>query len=202
LIAVSKTQDAESIASVHACGVSDFGENYIQEALSKIRALAVLPLTWHFIGRLQANKTRDVAGHFHWVHTVDRLTIARRLNEQVPAGRRLEICVQLNVDRDPGKGGLAIEDQEAVEALVRFIQSLGRLRLRGLMTILDKATPPSVGYARLSAEFNRLAPIAGGHWDTLSMGMSADFEAAIAAGATHVRIGQAVFGRRLPKAGE
>ncbi len=202
LIAVSKTQSAQSIAAAYACGVSDFGENYLQEALSKIRELATLPLTWHFIGRLQTNKTRDVAGHFNWVHTVDRSTIARRLNEQVPAGRVLEICVQLNVDRDPGKGGLAIENQEAIDELVRFIQPLDRLRLRGLMTILDEETPPSVGYARLAAEFRRLTPFAGRNWDTLSMGMSGDFEAAIAAGATHVRIGQAVFGRRLPNIGE
>jgi PLP dependent protein len=202
LIAVSKAQDVQAIASAHACGVTDFGENYLQEALSKIRALADLPLTWHFIGRLQANKTRDVAGHFQWVHTVDRPSIIRRLNDHTPATRLLEICLQLNVDGDPNKGGLAVEDQKAIEELVQLTQSCDRLRLRGLMTILDETTPPAVGYSRLAAAFDRLRPIAGEHWDTLSMGMSADFEAAIAAGATHVRIGQAVFGRRLSKTGE
>lgn len=202
LIAVSKAQEAQTIASAYESGVSDFGENYLQEALSKMQALTALPLTWHFIGRLQANKTRDVAGHFQWVHTVDRTSIARRLNEHTPAGNRLEICLQLNVDGDPGKGGLAIDNREAIEELVRFMQPLQRLRLRGLMTILDEATPPAAGYTRLASEFARLRPIAGNHWDTLSMGMSADYEAAIAAGATHVRIGQAVFGRRLIKTGE
>lgn len=202
LIAVSKTQSAQAIASAYECGVTDFGENYVQEALSKIRELPELPLTWHFIGRLQANKTRDVASHFQWVHTVDRPSIVRRLNDQTPDARQLQICIQLNVDADPDKGGLAIEDAHAIEELVYLTQACERLRLRGLMTILDETTPPSVGYARLAAVFARLRPIAGEHWDTLSMGMSADFEAAIAAGATHVRIGQAVFGRRLPKTGD
>ena len=202
LIAVSKTQTVQAIASAHACGVSDFGENYLQEALSKISELAELPLTWHFIGRLQANKTREVARHFQWVHTVDRPSIARRLNDQTPAACLLQICIQLNVDGDPDKGGLAVEDQKAIEELVHLTHACERLRLRGLMTILDETTRPSVGYARLAEAFDRLRPIAGEHWDTLSMGMSTDFEAAITAGATHVRIGQAVFGRRLPKTGD
>lgn len=202
LIAVSKTQTAQAIASAYDCGVVDFGENYLQEALPKIRELVSLPLTWHFIGRLQANKTRDVARHFQWVHTVDRPSIVRRLNDQTPASRLLQVCIQLNVDADPGKGGLAIEDEKAIEELVLLTQACERLRLRGLMTILDETTTPLVGYARLAAAFDRLRPVAGKHWDTLSMGMSADFEAAIAAGATHVRIGQAVFGRRQPITGD
>lgn len=202
LIAVSKTQAVHAIASAHTCGVADFGENYLQEALPKIRELAELPLTWHFIGRLQANKTRGVAEYFHWVHTVDRPSIVRRLNDHTPAPRLLQVCLQINVDADADKGGLAVENQKAIEELVLLTQSFERLRLRGLMTILDETTLPSVGYARLASVFDRLRPIAGEHWDTLSMGMSADFEAAIAAGATHVRIGQAVFGRRLPKTGD
>ena len=201
LIAVSKTRNATDIASANQCGVIDFGENYVQEAIPKILALSGLPLVWHFIGRLQTNKTRDVASHFHWVHTLDRETLARRLNDQTPSHRHLNVCIQLNVDDDAAKGGLSITQPRLIEDLVRFTGQLERLHLRGLMTILDVATPPLQGYLRLAAEFDRLRAIGGVHWDTLSMGMSGDFEAAIAAGATQVRIGQAIFGSRLPADG-
>lgn len=196
LIAVSKAQPAQSIRALAECGQRDFGENYLQEALPKIAELAQLDLTWHFIGQLQANKTRAVAEHFQWVHTVDRERIAARLNEQRPHyAPALNICIQVRLAEEPGKGGVAPEE---VEALARRTLELPRLRLRGLMCI----PPPRDSFEEQRALFAQLAGLQrslidrGVQLDALSMGMSADLEAAVAAGATWVRIGAAIFGAR------
>ena len=195
LIAVSKRQPASAIAMAHAAGVSDFGENYLQEAVPKIQALAHLPLCWHFIGPVQSNKTQLVADHFDWVHTVDRLKIGARLSRQRHPNRQhpLNLCIQVNIDGDQNKSGVA--PQEAL-ALLRELQALPNLVVRGLMTILDQTTEPAIGYTQLAKLFRDLTTHAGASWDTLSMGMSADYPAAIAAGATHVRVGTAIFGTR------
>jgi pyridoxal phosphate enzyme (YggS family) len=196
LIAVSKTQPAEAIRAVAALGQADFAENYVQEALAKLAALADLPLTWHFIGQLQANKTRAVAEHFHWVHTLDRERIAVRLNEQRSVhAPPLNVCIQVSLEDEPGKGGISRTD---LAALARKVMELPRLRLRGLMCI----PPPREGFEAQRQLFAELADCArelreqGMPLDTLSMGMSGDLEAAVAAGATCVRIGTAIFGER------
>jgi hypothetical protein len=196
LIAVSKTQPAAAIRALAECGQQDFGENYLQEALPKLAALADLPLTWHFIGQLQANKTRGVAEHFHWVHTLDRERIAVRLNEQRGAhGPPLNVCIQVRLEQEPGKGGIS---KTELAPLARRVLELPRLRLRGLMCI----PPPREGFEAQRQLFAELADCVrelreqGMPLDTLSMGMSGDLEAAVAAGATCVRIGTAIFGER------
>jgi hypothetical protein len=190
LLAVSKTKPAAMVRAAHAGGLRDFGENYVQESVAKVQALADLDLVWHFIGAIQSNKTRDIARHFHWVHTVDRLRIARRLD--AAAAGPLNICIQVNVDGEPQKAGLA---PTALPGFIADIAALPRLRLRGLMAIPKPAdTRPS--FRRLRELFVDLADIAGPHWDTLSMGMSADFRAAIEEDASIVRIGTAIFGPR------
>ena len=198
LIAVSKTQPADAIRALAALGQQDFGENYLQEALPKLAALADLPLTWHFIGQLQANKTRAVAEHFHWVHTLDRERIAVRLNEQRGAhGPPLNVCIQVRLENEPGKGGIS---KTEVAPLARRVLELPRLRLRGLMCV----PPPREGFEAQRQLFAELAEcvreLCGQDMqlDTLSMGMSGDLEAAVAAGATCVRIGTAIFGERSP----
>jgi pyridoxal phosphate enzyme (YggS family) len=196
LIAVSKTQPAEAIRAVAALGQTDFAENYLQEALPKLAELADLPLTWHFIGQLQGNKTRAIAEHFHWVHTLDRERIAVRLNEQRSVhAAPLNVCIQVSLEDEPGKGGISKTD---LAALARIVAELPRLRLRGLMCI----PPPREGFEAQRQLFAELADCArelreqGMPLDTLSMGMSGDLEAAVAAGATCVRIGTAIFGDR------
>ena len=196
LIAVSKTQPAAAIRALAALGQRDFGENYLQEALPKLAALADLPLTWHFIGQLQANKTRAVAEHFHWVHTLDRERIAVRLSEQRSVhAPPLNVCIQVSLAEEPGKGGISKTD---LAVLARKVVELPRLRLRGLMCI----PPPRAGFEAQRQLFAELADCArelreqGMPLDTLSMGMSGDLEAAVAAGATCVRIGTAIFGER------
>jgi PLP dependent protein len=196
LIAVSKTQPADAIRAVAALGQTDFAENYLQEALPKLAALADLNLAWHFIGQLQANKTRAVAEHFHWVHTLDRERIAVRLNEQRSVhAPPLNVCIQVSLEDEPGKGGISKSD---LAALARRVLELPRLRLRGLMCI----PPPREGFDAQRQLFAELADCArelrvrGMPLDTLSMGMSGDLEAAVAAGATCVRIGTAIFGER------
>ena len=196
LIAVSKTQPAAAIRAVAALGQTDFAENYLQEALPKLAALADLTLTWHFIGQLQANKTRAVAEHFHWVHTLDRERIAVRLNEQRSVhALPLNVCIQVSLEGELGKGGISKTD---LAALARRVTELPRLRLRGLMCI----PPPREGFEAQRQLFAELADCArelreqGMPLDTLSMGMSGDLEAAVAAGATCVRIGTAIFGER------
>jgi pyridoxal phosphate enzyme (YggS family) len=193
IVAVSKQQPAAAIVAAHQFGLTHFGESYVQEALPKMQALAGLPLTWHFVGRSQANKTRHVAEHFDWVHTVDRLRIAERLSEQRPAfAAPLNVLLQVNQGGEEQKSGAS--PTEVLE-LARAVSSLPRLRLRGLMTLPPQRGSPAQWFAELAALQARLQD-QGVAVDTLSMGMSADFEEAIAAGATMVRIGTALFGAR------
>jgi len=193
IVAVSKQRTSEEIAEAFRAGQRDFGESYAQEAVRKIDALRDLDVTWHFIGALQANKTRLVAEKFQWVHTVDRDKIAARLNEQRPHfAPPLDVLIQVNQAREAQKSGAAVED---VPALARAILALPRLRLRGLMTIPPADSDPEPWFRALAALQARLRG-EGLALDTLSMGMSADFEKAIAAGSNCVRIGTAIFGPR------
>jgi pyridoxal phosphate enzyme (YggS family) len=193
LLAVSKTKPARDLRDAHAAGLCDFGENYLQEALGKQLELADLPLIWHFIGPIQSNKTRAIAEHFAWVHSVDRLKIAQRLSEQRPAELPpLNICIQVNVSGEASKSGCTPAD---LPALAEAISTLPRLKLRGLMAIPE----PTQDRAEQDAAFaavQRLQDSLNLPLDTLSMGMSHDLESAIANGATWVRIGTALFGAR------
>jgi PLP dependent protein len=196
LIAVSKLQPVSAIRALNECGQRDFAENYLQEALPKLEALKDLDLVWHFTGQLQANKTRNVAEHFAWVHALDRERIAIRLNDQRPQhAPPLQVCLQIQIGNEAGKGGVAPKD---ALALARAVITLPRLKLRGLMCI----PPPEETFEAQKAWFDQLVACqreiisAGIPLDTLSMGMSGDLEAAIAAGATCVRIGTALFGER------
>ena len=193
LLAVSKTKPAAAIRDAHAAGIRDFGENYLQEALEKQAELSDLPLIWHFIGPIQSNKTKAIAEHFAWVHSVDRLKIAQRLSDQRPAHLpALNICLQVNVSGESSKSGC---NPDELPALAQAVTQLPNLRLRGLMTIPE----PTDDVARQHAAFARLRELQDGlglDLDTLSMGMSHDLEAAIAEGATWVRIGTALFGAR------
>ena len=197
LIGVSKYQTGQSITEAHRLGLNNFGENYLQEAAEKIQYLDKKPLTWHFIGSIQSNKTKVIAESFQWVHTVDRLKIAQRLSSQCPKGKALNILLQVNIDNDPNKGGVGPE--ECVD-LVKQMSNLPNLNLRGLMAILSQDTDPRVGYetvAQLHAGLrDALDSEFAGAWDTLSMGMTGDLEHAIAAGATMIRVGTALFGPR------
>ncbi|MDR6388112.1 YggS family pyridoxal phosphate-dependent enzyme [Paraburkholderia phenoliruptrix] len=198
LLAVSKTFPAEDVRAAHAAGQRAFGENYVQEALTKIEALADLraSLEWHFIGPLQSNKTRPVAEHFDWVHSVDRLKIAQRLSEQRPdALPPLNVCLQVNISGEASKSGVSVDEAMQV---ARDIAALPRLRLRGLMAIPEPAggiDEQRVPHRRLRELFERLRSD-GLALDTLSMGMSSDLEAAVLEGATIVRVGTAIFGAR------
>lgn len=193
LLAVSKTKPAAALREAHAAGVRDFGENYLQEARAKQIELADLPLCWHFIGPIQSNKTRDIAEHFAWVHSVDRLKIAQRLSEQRPADLPpLNICIQVNVSGEASKSGCTPAD---LPALAAAISALPRLKLRGLMAIPE----PTEDRAEQDAAFVQVRSLQerlNMGLDTLSMGMSHDLESAIAQGATWVRIGTALFGAR------
>ena len=193
LLAVSKTKPAAALREAHAAGVRDFGENYLQEARAKQIELADLPLCWHFIGPIQSNKTRDIAEHFAWVHSVDRLKIAQRLSEQRPADLPpLNICIQVNVSGEASKSGCTPAD---LPALAAAISALPRLKLRGLMAIPE----PTEDRAEQDAAFAQVRTLQerlNMGLDTLSMGMSHDLESAIAQGATWVRIGTALFGAR------
>ena len=199
LLAVSKTFGADAVRAAAAAGQRAFGENYIQEGVEKIAALRDLGLMWHCIGPIQSNKTRLVAEHFDWVHTVDRLKIAERLSAQRPADRPpLNVCIQVNIDGGANKSGVA--PCEAL-ALARAVAALPQLKLRGLMSIPEIAPDFEAArelHASARALFDQLNADGLG-LDTLSMGMSDDLEAAIAAGSTMVRIGTAIFGSRAPK---
>ena len=199
LLAVSKTFPADAVAAVAALGQRDFGENYVQEGVDKIVALkSVAGLVWHCIGPLQSNKTRQVAEHFDWVHSVDRLKIAQRLSEQRPAHLPpLQVCLQVNIDGGPTKAGVAPAD---ALALAQAVAALPRMVLRGVMTIPDAVDGFDAQLA-IHTQAKRLfvdlqTALALPQFDTLSMGMSADLEAAIQAGSTMVRAGTAVFGAR------
>ncbi len=200
LIAVSKTRSANEISNAYSAGLRDFGENYLQEALQKQAQLQGLPITWHFIGPIQSNKTAAIAEHFDWVHSVDRIKVARRLGEQRVGHEPLNICIQVNISNEQSKSGVPLTD---VPALAREIVDLPGLKLRGLMAI----PAPGQADAQLYAAFARLEATrlelnkSGFALDTLSMGMSNDLECAISAGATMVRIGTAIFGPREPGPG-
>jgi PLP dependent protein len=196
VLAVSKGQSADQIRLAMQMGLTEFGENYLTEALGKIRTLHDTAANWHYIGRLQTNKTRSVAEHFSWVHSVDREQIAARLAAQRPIfAPALNVCVQVHIADDPQKGGVA--PQEAM-SLLKFVAQQPRLRLRGLMCMLPFGIDhreQHAGFAALRQLFET-ARSSGLVLDTLSMGMSADLEVAIAEGSTMVRVGTALFGER------
>lgn len=199
LLAVSKTRSADELRAVWQAGCRDFGESYLQEALAKQEALQDLPMTWHFIGPLQSNKTRPVASHFDWVHSIDRMKLAQRLNEQrPPALPPLNVCIQVNIDDEASKSGVTPDE---VETLANAIRELPRLKLRGLMCIphpwesVAEQRRPLAALRILLEALNAK----GFSLDTLSMGMSDDLDIAIAEGATMVRIGTALFGERAGK---
>lgn len=196
LLAVSKTFPAQAVREAHRAGQLAFGENYLQEALDKIGALGDLPLEWHFIGPIQSNKTRPIAENFAWAHAVDRLKIAQRLSAQRPPHLPpLNICLQVNVSGEDSKSGVAPQD---VEALALEVARLPQLKLRGLMAIPAPAADEAaqrLPFAQMRALLQHLNSL-GMMLDTLSMGMSHDFAAAIAEGATIVRVGTAIFGNR------
>ena len=200
LLAVSKTFGADAVLAAAAAGQTAFGENYLQEALDKIAAVRLaLPqaaLAWHFIGPIQSNKTRPIAEHFDWVHTVEREKIAARLSEQRPDGMPdLNICLQVNISGEASKSGVAPEE---LPALARAVAQLPKLRLRGLMAIPEPQADPALqraAFAQLRVLYEQLRAD-GLPLDTLSMGMSADLQAAVLEGATIVRVGSAIFGAR------
>ncbi len=196
LLAVSKRKPVEDIRAAYACGQRDFGENYLQEAQEKIAALNDLDIRWHFIGAIQSNKTRPLATSFDWVHCIDRFKIASRLSEQRPeSSPALNLCIQVNVDAEASKSGIVLEE---VPELALKIAALPNVRLRGLMAIpapcddVKSQRKPFAQLADMLSHLNRQ----GLNCDTLSMGMSHDMSAAIAEGATLVRIGTAIFGER------
>lgn len=196
LLAVSKRHSVDSIIEANEAGIQDFGENYLQEAVEKIEQLASIRANWHFIGPIQANKTRLIAQYFQWVHSVDRLKIAQRLSDQRdPSNGTLNICIQVNLSNEASKSGIPLNE---VEALCTSVDTLPGLKLRGLMAIpaaLSDLEAQRQTFRALSDEFTRLQPHFD-QFDTLSMGMSNDFEAAVAEGSTLIRIGTAIFGAR------
>lgn len=197
LLAVSKTFSADAVREAYDAGQRLFGENYVQEGLDKIAALQDLQIAWHFIGPIQSNKTRPIAEHFDWVHGIERLKIAERLSAQRPAGLPpLQVCLQVNVSGEASKSGVTPDE---AETLAHDIAALPNLHLRGLMTVpapSDDIAEQRAAFAQLRVLFERLKRD-GLQLDTLSMGMSHDFPAAIAEGATLVRIGSAIFGNRI-----
>ena len=197
LVAVSKTHPAEAIRAAAAAGQRDFGENYVQEALAKMDALADLPLVWHFIGPIQSNKTRAIAQAFQWVHSVDREKIAVRLSEARPAHLApLQVCIEVNVSGEASKSGVA---PEAAGPLAREISRLPHIALRGLMAVPEPTEDMLLARQRFAQlrELKEAIVRDAIALDSLSMGMSADLEAAIAEGATLVRVGTAIFGERI-----
>ncbi|MEE8055785.1 MAG: YggS family pyridoxal phosphate-dependent enzyme [Gammaproteobacteria bacterium] len=198
LLAVSKTRPSTDILAAAACGQMRFGENYLQEALPKIQELTVNGLEWHFIGHIQSNKTRLIAANFDWVHTIDREQIARRLSHQRPPSLPpLNLCIQVKLSKEPANSGVALD---ALPALAKLVSDLPRLRLRGLLALpaptveFEQQRLPFRELYRAHTKLNR----AGIKMDTLSIGTTHDMEAAIAEGATMVRIGAAIFGPRSP----
>ncbi len=196
IIAASKTRPAAAIQAAYECGIRNFGENYLQEALEKIAALSKLNLIWHFIGPIQSNKTRAIAENFAWVHSVDRLKIARRLSDQRPRQLPpLQICLQVNISNETSKSGAP---PQALPELVQEVQALPQIQLRGLMAI-PAATGDETQQQRIfrqMCELMRQLQVQAPTMDTLSMGMSADLEAAISQGSTAIRVGTDIFGSR------
>ena len=196
LLAVSKTFPPAAVREAARAGLRDFGENYVQEGVEKIRELASLGLTWHYIGPIQSNKTRAIAEHFDWVHTIERGKIAERLSQaRSPRKPELQTCVQVNVSGEASKSGVSPEE---VAGLARQVAGIARLKLRGLMAIPEPASDERLQRGRFAQlrELRDRLNREGFAMDTLSMGMSADLEAAIAEGATMVRVGTAIFGER------
>ncbi len=196
LLAVSKAVAPEAVRACAAAGQRAFGENYLQEALDKIALLRPLGLEWHFIGPIQSNKTRPIAENFHWVHSLEREHVARRLNDARPAALPpLNVCIQVNVSGESSKSGVA---PAAAAALAQAIAELPRLALRGLMAIPEPTTDTALRRQRfaLLCDIQNGLRVEGHRLDTLSMGMSDDLEEAIAEGATMVRVGSALFGKR------
>ena len=197
LVGASKAQSVDVIRAAAACGITEFGEKYLKDALPKVEALRDLSLQWHFIGAVQSNKTRDIARHFQWVQTLDRAKVAQRLSDQRPDDSdALDVLIQINIDGEPQKAGIA---PEALAEFAAQLLHLPRIRLRGLMAIPrpeSGADAQRVAFRRMRELFERERPAAATHWDTLSMGMTQDFETAIAEGATMIRIGTALFGPR------
>jgi len=202
LLAVSKTWPADDLRKIAEMGQHCFGENYLQEALTKIAALSDLDLEWHFIGPIQSNKTKDIAAHFDWVQSIDRIKIARRLSDQRPLNvDKLNICIQVNIDDEASKSGV---NSDEVLNLAEQISQLDNLELRGLMIIpqkTDDVQKQQSSFHKAQALFSQLAALYPSV-DTLSMGMSGDMEAAIAQGSTMVRIGTALFGNRHTLTGQ
>ena len=196
LLAVSKTKPIEMLREAERHGLKQFGENYADEAKEKIQQRPALKGEWHFIGRIQSNKTKSIAQHFAWIHTVDRIKVAKRLASHCPENKILQILLQVNVDSDENKGGIEAGN---IEELIEYMLSEPNLNLRGLMTILSKETDPQKGYSKLRDLFNHLQETYAQefhNWDTLSMGMSNDLEVAVNCGATIVRVGTDIFGSR------
>lgn len=196
LLAVSKGHEAPALRQAYACGLREFGESYVQEAITKIQALSDLAITWHFIGAIQSNKTRDIALHFDWVHSIDRLKIAQRLSEQRPADKPpLQVCLQINISNEASKSGIALGE---LQQLATAVAKLPGLQLRGLMALpqaSEDLNEQRHAFRQMHTAFRQLRSL-GFMLDTLSMGMSGDMEAAIAEGSTLLRIGTAIFGER------
>ena len=196
LLAVSKTKPIEMLREAERHGLKQFGENYADEAKEKIQQRPALKSEWHFIGRIQSNKTQSIAQHFAWIHTVDRIKVAKRLASHCPENKILQILLQVNVDSDENKGGI---EADKIDGLIKYVLSEPNLNLRGLMTILSRETDPQKGYSKLRDLFNHLQETYAQelhNWDTLSMGMSNDLEVAVNCGATIVRVGTDIFGAR------
>ena len=196
LLAVSKTKPIEMLREAERHGLKQFGENYADEAKEKIQQRPALKSEWHFIGRIQSNKTQSIAQHFAWIHTVDRIKVAKRLASHCPENKILQILLQVNVDSDENKGGI---EAGKIDELIKYVLSEPNLNLRGLMTILSRETDPQKGYSKLRDLFNHLQETYAQelhNWDTLSMGMSKDLEVAVNCGATIVRVGTDIFGSR------
>lgn len=199
LLCVSKTKPAQDIATLAHLGQRHFGENYLQECLAKQAQLKELDIVWHYIGHIQRNKTRDIATHFDWVHTIERAIIAKRLNEQRQGLPPLNVLIQLNIDDEDSKSGCQVDELDELDELVAYVLTLPNLTLRGLMIIPNKAG--SDAFIRTKALFDKIKGKYNlPHFDTLSMGMSGDMAEAIAHGSTIVRVGSAIFGQRNYKA--
>tara|TARA_B100000809_G_scaffold79224_1_gene77265 strand:+ start:26509 stop:27183 length:675 start_codon:yes stop_codon:yes gene_type:complete len=199
VLAVSKTRSSAEIRLAYDSGIENFGENYVQEAVQKIHELRDLPLTWHYIGGIQSNKTKDLARYFQWVHSIDRANIASRLNAaraEFRPNNPLNVCLQLNLDEEVQKSGVSARD---VEELLRHTKQLTHLRVRGFMTIPKPNSDSSFiqeGFRQAAELFRKYRDIGDDNWDTLSMGMSNDFAIAVAEGATLLRLGTVLFGPR------
>ena len=199
VLAVSKTRTSAEIRVAYDAGIENFGENYVQEAVQKIHELRDLPLTWHYIGGIQSNKTKDLARYFQWVHSIDRVNIASRLNAaraEFRPNNPLNVCLQLNLDEEVQKSGVSAR---GVEELLQHTRQLTHLRVRGFMTIPKPNSDSSFireGFRQAAELFRKYRHVDDNNWDTLSMGMSNDFAIAVAEGATLLRLGTVLFGPR------